>query len=335
MLGEVIRKYRREAGLTQEEMAKRLGVTTPAVNKWEKDKTMPDATLIAPIARLLGITTDTLLNFKKELTEEETEDFILELRQSRPRKPYAEAFAMAREKIREYPRNYDLLLSSFFALDPAHQPKPVENAEEYDREVEQWLLRCLESEDKDIWNCALESTIWWFIRHKQFERAMEYTELYPEKSGEKRRNQSYIYAQMGKREDAYRILEELLLDTGEEMQRVFCDLCMMYMKDNDAVMAEKTARAEGKIAAVMDRGKFSEISPMLNVLSWKEDKAEYNRLMRQMLECVDTLGEFTESPLYHHMTLRPVLPQPVEEVRESLKNWMERDENSKNGAENE
>lgn len=34
-IGEVIRKYRKEKGLTQEEMARQLGVTAPAVNKWE------------------------------------------------------------------------------------------------------------------------------------------------------------------------------------------------------------------------------------------------------------------------------------------------------------
>ena len=34
-IGSVIKKYRKEAGITQEEMANRLGVTTPAVNKWE------------------------------------------------------------------------------------------------------------------------------------------------------------------------------------------------------------------------------------------------------------------------------------------------------------
>ncbi len=34
-IGEVIRKYRKEKNLTQEEMAVRLGVTAPAVNKWE------------------------------------------------------------------------------------------------------------------------------------------------------------------------------------------------------------------------------------------------------------------------------------------------------------
>lgn len=34
-IGEVIRTYRKKQNLTQEEMAKRLGVTAPAVNKWE------------------------------------------------------------------------------------------------------------------------------------------------------------------------------------------------------------------------------------------------------------------------------------------------------------
>ena len=34
-VGNVIKKYRKELGYTQEEMANRLGVTTPAVNKWE------------------------------------------------------------------------------------------------------------------------------------------------------------------------------------------------------------------------------------------------------------------------------------------------------------
>lgn len=34
-IGEVIRKYRKEKDLTQEQMANYLGVSAPAVNKWE------------------------------------------------------------------------------------------------------------------------------------------------------------------------------------------------------------------------------------------------------------------------------------------------------------
>ena len=54
-LGQVIRKYRKIKNLTQEEMAVRLGVSAPAVNKWENGNSMPDILLLAPIARLLGI----------------------------------------------------------------------------------------------------------------------------------------------------------------------------------------------------------------------------------------------------------------------------------------
>lgn len=60
-LGQVIRKYRKIKNMTQEEMAVRLGVTAPAVNKWENGNSLPDIMLLAPIARLLGITTDELL----------------------------------------------------------------------------------------------------------------------------------------------------------------------------------------------------------------------------------------------------------------------------------
>ena len=65
-IGVVIKKYRKEAGMTQEEMANRLGVTTPAVNKWENSNSKPDIELLAPIARLLDISLDTLLSFHEK-----------------------------------------------------------------------------------------------------------------------------------------------------------------------------------------------------------------------------------------------------------------------------
>ena len=75
-IGDIIRKYRKNKGMTQEEMAACLGVTTPAVNKWEKGNTLPDITLLVPIARLLGITTDELLSFKIELADEEINQYL-------------------------------------------------------------------------------------------------------------------------------------------------------------------------------------------------------------------------------------------------------------------
>lgn len=98
-LGEVIRKYRKNKNMTQEEMARRLGVTAPAVNKWEKGNSFPDITLLAPIARLLGITLDTLLSFRGELTAEEVNEIVREGNSLLKEKPYEEVFQWAKKKL--------------------------------------------------------------------------------------------------------------------------------------------------------------------------------------------------------------------------------------------
>lgn len=52
-MNQVIQRRRRELGMTQEQVAQALNVTASAVNKWEKDATCPDVSLLAPLARLL------------------------------------------------------------------------------------------------------------------------------------------------------------------------------------------------------------------------------------------------------------------------------------------
>ena len=46
-INEVIRAKRLELGMTQEQVANRLGVSTPAVNKWERGASYPDITIMA------------------------------------------------------------------------------------------------------------------------------------------------------------------------------------------------------------------------------------------------------------------------------------------------
>ena len=102
-IGEVIRKNRKSKNMTQEEMANRLGVTAPAVNKWENGNSYPDIMLLCPIARLLGVTLDTLLSFREELTEEEINHLIYEADRKLQNETFEEAFQWAKRKLEEYP----------------------------------------------------------------------------------------------------------------------------------------------------------------------------------------------------------------------------------------
>ncbi len=68
--GEFIYQKRKKKGLTQEEMGRLLGVTNKAISKWEVGETLPDITMLKPLADLLEVTVDELLS-QKELKVEE------------------------------------------------------------------------------------------------------------------------------------------------------------------------------------------------------------------------------------------------------------------------
>lgn len=59
ILGEQILKFRKEAGLTQEELGKSVGVSTQAVSRWECGGT-PDVELLPAIADRLHVSVDAL-----------------------------------------------------------------------------------------------------------------------------------------------------------------------------------------------------------------------------------------------------------------------------------
>ena len=67
-IGEVIVTKRKEKSWTQEQLANAVGVSTPAVSKWETGATYPDITLLSPIARALNTTVDELLSYQNELS---------------------------------------------------------------------------------------------------------------------------------------------------------------------------------------------------------------------------------------------------------------------------
>lgn len=60
-IGENIRKYRRDANMTQDALAEKLGVSYQSVSRWENGSTYPDMELLPSIADIFSVTVDTLL----------------------------------------------------------------------------------------------------------------------------------------------------------------------------------------------------------------------------------------------------------------------------------
>ena len=64
--GKMIAALRRENGMTQLDLAEKMGVTDKAVSKWERDLSYPDVNSIPKLAEIFGITVDELMHVKSD-----------------------------------------------------------------------------------------------------------------------------------------------------------------------------------------------------------------------------------------------------------------------------
>ena len=94
---EIIRTRRTALGLTQEQLAGKLGVSAPAVNKWERGNSYPDITLLPVLARTLRVDLNTLLSFREDLTETEIAEFLNRLYEVSRTEGCGAAFSLAEE----------------------------------------------------------------------------------------------------------------------------------------------------------------------------------------------------------------------------------------------
>ena len=63
-LGTLIAEIRKQKGMTQLELAEKMGVTDKAVSKWERDLSCPDIASLPTLAETLGVSVDELLQGK-------------------------------------------------------------------------------------------------------------------------------------------------------------------------------------------------------------------------------------------------------------------------------
>ena len=64
-IGSFIKDIRKEKGLTQEQLAEKLGVSQKSVSRWETGKTMPDYSLLPVICEVLEINVAELLGAER------------------------------------------------------------------------------------------------------------------------------------------------------------------------------------------------------------------------------------------------------------------------------
>ncbi len=134
--GQRIKKLRKEADYTQEQLGEMLGVSTQAVSRWETDAAMPDICLLAPIANLFNVTTDYLLDVDIQRKNDRINDILKKAADATnccKNERWNDAVEIIRDGLRLYPDSWEMksrlaLYLQFYRGDEATKKSCYEEA---------------------------------------------------------------------------------------------------------------------------------------------------------------------------------------------------------------
>lgn len=203
---EIIRNKRKERGMTQEELAKYVGVSAPAVNKWERAQSYPDIELLPVLASYFNITVDELLGYEPQMTKESIQKLYHRLAEKFAEEPYEVVKEEADKYVRKYASCFPLLLQ-MAGLYLNHYPMAA-NPDEEMQEIIALLDRVIE-ECQDVY-LAKDASLLKAVCYIMQNRPQEVLEILGEEvraMGQELETQAQAYMLRGDMEKAEQVLQ--------------------------------------------------------------------------------------------------------------------------------
>lgn len=145
-IGANIKRLRREKGVTQEQLAEIMNVSSAAISKWETGETYPDITLIFPLSHYFNVSVDELMGYDASLIEEEIKAVISKYQELRRDYQYDEANALIKVARRKYPNDFRIMRHFIFEISGGladNDPQVIRNnAEEINKVCDTILKGC-------------------------------------------------------------------------------------------------------------------------------------------------------------------------------------------------
>ena len=239
-LGTRISELRREKGMTQEQLAKLVGISAPAVSKWETGSSCPDIALLCPLARALDTNVDTLLQFEEELSQERLDEYLNEILEKARTGNREEAEAMLQKQLHTYPSssalkyNATTVLNFFLMIFPMESP---EKKKAWQRQKKQLFEEVRISGNPQYWQGAVSGLAAAAIQEEDFEEAELLLKELPENSTESTLLWMQLYLKKKEPEKALEVTQHRLYVLVRQM--LMCLTTLMnggMITDNEKVL---------------------------------------------------------------------------------------------------
>lgn len=309
---EIIRQRRLDKNYTQEQLAGLLGVTAPAVNKWEKGVSYPDITLLPALARVLGTDLNTLLSFRDDLTRQEMALFLNQVSLTMEREGFAAGYQMALDKLQEYPTSDQLAASLTLLLDGNLTMRGPQDSreEEYREKILSLYRRAAQGKDQDAKSLALPPLIARLMEEKDYEKARELLDTMPsdQQTVDKTQLQARLYMEQGEYEKAGKLVEEKLLLAANGVHMALMILMEIACKEDRKEDAEAIARADQKMHQALDQWEYNQYLTQYLLYSCTQNREELRKLLPALLDSMESPWEPHRSPLYQHIQTKTADP---------------------------
>ena len=184
--GQKIKSLRREANMTQENLAELLSISPQAISRWETDVAMPDISLLPPLANLFNVTTDYLLGmetYQKDLRKAEFDEAFHKYWEHDDKE---KNYQIALRAVAEYPGNMEYV--EWLASAEYYVAMPTLDNSEYTRLLESsakhYKLVLDNTKDSKLYSKALFGIVLALSCNQKKDEAKQYAML--EEDEEKR-----------------------------------------------------------------------------------------------------------------------------------------------------
>ena len=225
LIGENIKRIRRERDLTQEEVAAHLGISFQSISKWERGDGYPDITMLPALANYFKISVDELLGMSEIEKNDKYDEINRIWTENNKNGLHSENVALMRQSLKTFPNNALLLVqlsTSLEKLDGTDDEKL-----RYLREsiaVQEQILRY--GEDSEVRGATLYNICFAYWKVGEFDKALEQARKLPNLY--KARENALVYFLKG--EERHQIAKEALIPIAWVIAH---HLTALYETEND------------------------------------------------------------------------------------------------------
>ena len=177
-IGQNLKNFRKARNLTQEEVAKHLGISFQSISKWERNDGYPDITMLPVLAHYYGVTIDELIGMNELESAQALEEINKQWEENRSNNNHSANVQLMRDALKLYPNNALLLVqlsASLERLDGTESEK-----QEYLRQSievqEQIISYC---DDSEVRGSVLFNIAHAYYRYGDYDKALAYAEKLP------------------------------------------------------------------------------------------------------------------------------------------------------------